>query len=650
MIGQLHKNFRKLFTTSALCTALLAPNAFAETISGQLIYADWFVLVKEENGTQTVLARSGLGPAGPRPVTVQFSINEKMVQFSVDKNKAHEHYLYIIAGSRPTDGLEPFLAASLSGSKTLTTGDGNIEFFKSNYTDINAPTNPVQIKEIIEGGMGGGNYEPAFPLIYGSAEKDLGTSTVPGIWAERQEDDGKAVVFRLPYSALIASTPPPPPPHSSTKTSAEIKAEALYNLKSIGIDYVKDIRALRADLAKQTKRADTTFALLKKRDSTIESLPTKFQLILGGLALLSLGGLFGFLMGRRGYRKSMLPKSQDLKLQQPPKEKQRQKPSFTVSVLKPEGDSFVPIHKQYPQDMINYDSTKGQLIVEASMGFVASGTSKMIPAKGNIPSTIAAVHKAYHAVGRVGLAQDGPAIGDDKSLGTAILIDQDRVMTNRHVFDWHYHRIDDPGDPVGVEFFGEKDSDATEFYELTLDDVIIIDEFDAVILTLAKSVPKTKRKPIKFAPNPPQDFDECEVFVIGYPAEPGEWNDDIEDALDGDETFGVKRYSKGTVYRHPQDYNREYGIETHTSGNYSDQGWLLAICHQASTLPGNSGSAVISQETGELIGIHFGSDDFDRHETLEPHPANVAHSGVFLSKSVTFITSGAFKNFVSKDI
>ena len=574
MFGQLRNNFRRLVITAVIGVILCSQSAFAESISGRLIYADWIVLVKDEGGVQTVMARGEPGPHGPRPV---------MVQFDIDENLPGENYLYIIAGSLPGDGIEPFLAASLKGSKNLETGNSAIEVFQSNYADISPPVSPVMIREIIEGGMGAANFRSTSPLVFGTVKKSLGTSTVPGIWFEGQVDNGRAVVFRLPYSALVIKPTAPP----------EVGGGGLY--------------------------------------------------LLGGLAVLGLAGLFGLLLSRRS--KPPVPSKQK---QPSSEEKKRLKPPLSVYVLKPQGDSFVAERKQYPQDMRNYDAEKEKLIVNPPTGLVFEN-SKLVPAQGGIPSAAAAIDKAYHAVGRVGLAQDGPAIGDDESCGTAILIDEDRIMTNRHVFDRHYHRILDAGDPFGIEFFGEKDSDATEFYELTVDDVVIIDEYDAVILKLAKPVPNTNREPIKFASKPPITFDESDVLVIGYPAEPSLMTDEIEAAMGGDDVFSVKRYSEGKMFRHPQDNEGEYGIESHINGQYSEKGWLLAICHQASTLPGNSGSAVLSKETGDLIALHYGSDQFDRHEILEKHPANVAHSGMFLANSVTFITSGAFKKYIDQD-
>ena len=391
----------------------------------------------------------------------------------------------------------------------------------------------------------------------------------------------------------------------------------------------------------QMERWESQYELLKQK---IPSPPLKWLPI--ALVVLAIGALFLWTL------KKPLKPSPDVQIN--PKKgnekdnKKRPLMSFPVYVLKPQGDSFAVERKQYPQDMRNYDSEKRQLIVSPPTGLVFEN-SKMIPTQGGIPSAAAMIDKAYHAVGRVGFAQDGPAIGKDKSYGTAILIGKDRIMTNRHVLDQQYENIQDEGYPIGVEFCGEKCSDASDFYELTLKDVIIIEDYDAVILKLAKPVPKANREPIKFVTKPPETFDDKEVLVIGYPAKPSRMTPEIRRAMGGNEIFAVKRFSEGKMFRHPQDNDTIYGIESHTNGKYSKNKWLLAICHHASTLPGNSGSAVLSKETGELIALHFGCDQFDRHPTFEPHPANVGHYGMFLANSVTFITSGAFEKYLEQD-
>ena len=654
MIGQLQNNFRLLASIGAICAVLYSPNIYADDISGNQIIASTDLPVHRNFTVEQIADGIEPGPTGQNG----FTTREDSGTITLDFDQAYDIESFKLWNDvvLRAEGVKSFRLDYRTARGMLS----------SQIFEAAARQADVQIFEFPKI-----SNVLSVDFVILSSHDEPSSATLLPTFAHRIEVREVAFIGKPSNAA---------PKEDDSATQIAKMKDYIVGLQNVIKEHEADKRGLESDLEKEKRRADSTFALLEQRDATIAGLSTSPtatttltlleeqkteiaelkakieilegdnplpKLLLWGAIGLGLSSLFGFLLGRRR-SKAILPKEKKLQLQQLASEGKRIKPSFPVDVLKPEGDKFLPVRKQYPEDMRNYDADKGKLIVEAVMGAVVSGSSKLIATQGQIPSAIPAVRKAYHAVGRVGEAQDGVAIGRDKSLGTAILIDENRIMTNRHVFDWNYERIDDPGDPVGVEFFGEKDSDASEFYELTTKDVVIIEEYDAVILTLAKSVPASKRKPIKFSTYSPEHFDESDVYVIGYPAKPAPMTPDIEEAMDGDLVFGVKRFSEGKIYRHPQDTNLEYGIETHTSGNYSEQGWLLAICHQASTLPGNSGSAIISQATGELIGIHFGSDKFDR--TLPSHPANVAHSGMFLSHSVTFITSNAFKNYLAKDI
>ena len=388
----------------------------------------------------------------------------------------------------------------------------------------------------------------------------------------------------------------------------------------------------------QMENWESQYQLLKQK---IPSSPVKWLIV--ALALLILGGVILWALKKPKPSPNI---QTSLKKENEKDNNKTALMSFPVYVLKPEGDSFTVVSKNYPHDVIDYNNDKGRFDeADTPTGLLFKG-SKLNPSKPAKLKSVTTVEDAYEAVGRVGFAQDGPAIGDDYSYGTAILIDKDKVMTNRHVFNKIYKRILDEEESFGIEFFGIKDSSDTEFYELTTKDVIIIENYDAVILTLANSVPATHRKPIKFSSKAPETYDESNILVIGYPAEPSSITDDVRREFNNDLVFGVKRFSAGRQFRHPQDIDNTYGIESHTSGRFSAKKTVFAICHNASTLAGNSGSAVICEETGELIGLHFGSDQFDRPPAEEAFPANVAHSGVFLSKSVTFVTSKAFETYL----
>ena len=603
MIGQLQNKFRTFLITATLCAAMISTSAFAETVAGRIIYSDWYVLVKDEGGVQTVMARGEPWPTGPRPV---------MVQFTIDEKAAGNNNLYIIAGSRPSDGLEPFLAFSLTSQKALQSGESAIEVFKSDYADINAPTNPVMIKEIIEGGMGGGTFGPSSPLIFGTAEKSLGTSTVPGIWAEGQEDNGRAVVFRLPYSALISSAPPPPPP-AGTSDEREAMLNHI-NLLEGNLILANDTnRDLTAELSKKTKAAETILELLKTRDAEIlaakekndDTAPDKenpeppfpwIPAIGGGIALLGLGGFLGLLLGRN-----------------------------RPAVNKNTRHLMPKIPRKISRDNI-----------EKGMVFAPS---QMMVGSGSLPLSLAAIQPVYDAVGRIGFAQDGKPVGKDELFGTGILVSDRHILTNRHVWEMFNHRLTND-EPTGIEFHGEKNSDKSDFVTFADDAPIFIEGWDAAILTLSR--PPESRKPVTITSRPAEQLNDLDIVVVGYP-QAHRMTEDIVEVTEEDAIFGVKRYSEGKVFRHSADTDATYGVEAFVEPYVNATEYMPAICHNASTLGGSSGSAVICKQSGDLIALHFGFDSAYEWEEA----ANFAVAGENLAESVAKITDANTTGFVT---
>jgi len=689
MIGQLRNNLRRGISVAAMSITLFAAPAFAETISGQLIYTDWYVLVKDESGVQTVVARGNLERSVPRPTSVQFNINEKA---------SGKNYLYIIAGSHPKDGLDPFLAATLRGTKTLNTGDKAIEVFQSDYTDINAPTNTVMIREIIEGGMGGGTFGPSFPAIYGNSQKLIGKFSGQGIWAKGQIDNGHAVVFRIPYSALLNSPSEPkaltpsisgitqgvtvdidvreilgsvfakkgkkkdiPKDENKTPTdnltpiiieetpvtfvTSQLPAETEAVVKNdpviitrppeIITRYVQDpnllrdrnrlrderknmvehiggltevikrqestIREINNNLNKKENAANSTLALLKERDKTIKSLQIKLNtkvppigeretslplipLAAGGLGLLSFGGLLGWFAGR--------PKAPKRPLTPP---------------------SNIP-------RLISRDN------LERGMVFAPS---QMMVGSSSLPLSLAAIKSAYDAVGRIGFAQEGKPIGEDESFGTGILISEKHILTNRHVWEMFKDRLVG-NEGTGIEFFGEKKSDKSDFIPFDGNPPICIDGWDAAIFILSRT--PENRQPVSMMPRPAAELNNLDIVVVGYP-QAHRITEEIAEVTEKDPIFGIKRYSEGKIFKHSSDDRNPYGVEAFVEEVINSTEYMPAICHNASTLGGSSGSAIICKKTGELIALHFGFDSALEWEEA----ANLGVAGENLTESINKI-------------
>lgn len=182
--------------------------------------------------------------------------------------------------------------------------------------------------------------------------------------------------------------------------------------------------------------------------------------------------------------------------------------------------------------------------------------------------------------------------------GTGWLVDQDIIVTNRHVAQLFAERkgskfifLDNGiGIPIEarIDFIEEltPTGQIAKAQEITVKEVIMIAEPkqpDIAILRL--------EKPVNIAPlqllakDPVRDQ---LIAVIGYPA-----RDDMRNPMKVDDAkrifnnvYSVKRLSPGTVL----------------NPNFAP----FALSHDCTTLGGMSGSAVIDLETGAVAGLHFG--------------------------------------------
>lgn len=213
----------------------------------------------------------------------------------------------------------------------------------------------------------------------------------------------------------------------------------------------------------------------------------------------------------------------------------------------------------------------------------------------------------YRAVGRVGDQQIGEPTGREKSYGTAFLIAPNKVMTNYHVW---YKYSDYFHDETGVEFEAVQESEATEFYRFNKEAPVKLPGLDIVIFTLERSV--TGRKELYFSEVPATDLEDKDMIVVGYPVgRPLTMGSDVRAVItDKPPIFGTKRWSEGRFVRHSTDID-DYGVQRDVSDTVNSSGKLGAVCHNASTQPGNSGSPACCPNTGKVLAVHFSSgEDF----------------------------------------
>ena len=200
--------------------------------------------------------------------------------------------------------------------------------------------------------------------------------------------------------------------------------------------------------------------------------------------------------------------------------------------------------------------------------------------------------KAIPSVGRVELSNHP----DYDYVGTAWMIEEDVMITNRHVAEVFARRQGDRvvfgTNPLGqayqskVDFNQEHESPNPPF-KITVLQVLHIEEKndlapDMALLKIEKSL--FLPEPIILSSNKLGLMDQPDVAVIGYPDYDSRNNAFVmEKIFKG--IYQVKRLSPGRVS----------GV--HPNGHI--------LMHDCTTLGGNSGSVVFDLESGQAIGLHY---------------------------------------------
>jgi len=82
-------------------------------------------------------------------------------------------------------------------------------------------------------------------------------------------------------------------------------------------------------------------------------------------------------------------------------------------------------------------------------------------------------------------------------------------------------------------------------------------------------------------------------------------DDYILSLVEPDPIFGIKRVTQGQIFRHSTDTDAPFGISFKVDQLINPSEEMTAVCHNATTLAGNSGSPVLCAKTGKLVGVHF---------------------------------------------
>jgi len=177
--------------------------------------------------------------------------------------------------------------------------------------------------------------------------------------------------------------------------------------------------------------------------------------------------------------------------------------------------------------------------------------------------------------------------------GTGFVVGNGLLMTNRHVAEIFARGLGDqrlafiPGRNAGIDFLRERDNAAGRVFRVIR--VRMIHPFWDVAILEVEGL-DSSHKPLPLALADARELAGTEVVVIGYPAFDFRNPTDVQDNLFSGR-YGIKRLQPGLL---------QGTFNTDSFGKI-----VPAATHDCSTLGGNSGSAVFSLETGEVVGLHF---------------------------------------------
>ena len=182
--------------------------------------------------------------------------------------------------------------------------------------------------------------------------------------------------------------------------------------------------------------------------------------------------------------------------------------------------------------------------------------------------------------------------------GTGFVVGKDLLMTNRHVAQifaqgWGLKGLRfTPGRNAAVDFVRELPHDLLQPpVHLSVTDIKMIHPYWDMALLKVEGLPE-QHPHLKLSTNDPLNMVGDEVVVIGYPAQDSRSNATVQNRIFNG-FFEVKRMLPGKLNGRI-DFTYEHSQQT-----------VNTLGHDSSTLGGNSGSAVISVATGEVVGLHF---------------------------------------------
>ena len=247
------------------------------------------------------------------------------------------------------------------------------------------------------------------------------------------------------------------------------------------------------------------------------------------------------------------------------------------------------------------------------------------------------IKRALPSIGRVELPNH-PSL---PYAGTGFVVGDGILMTNRHVAEIFSSGLGLrglrflAGMQVGIDFVQEQGDTGPRM--LVVRDVLMIHPFWDMALLRVEGL-SAANAPLVLSPKDPDDLLGADVAVIGYPAFDPRNKADVQNLVFGG-VYNVKRLQPGKI-------GAGKGKAREAIASFGNT--VAAVTHDASTLGGNSGSAVIDPASGHIVGLHFAGVYLDANyavPTIElARDARVVNAGVNFAVGVT-PDPGAFQKW-----
>lgn len=211
----------------------------------------------------------------------------------------------------------------------------------------------------------------------------------------------------------------------------------------------------------------------------------------------------------------------------------------------------------------------------------------------------AAIQGALPSIGRIEVTgYPGLPFG-----GTGFVVGPGLLMTNRHVAELFAAGLGShglafkPGMAAGVDFHREQAT--LESHPLKIACVVMIHPYWDMALLRVEGL--EGHAPLIISAEPPESLLDRAVAVVGYPAFDPRNAPDVQNTVFRG-IYNVKRLLPGKV-----------GVRRSIASFGND---VLALTHDASTLGGNSGSAMFDPNTASVLGLHFAGLYLDANFTV----------------------------------